>query len=172
MPPETAWDQLVEELLREVRRQMSRRDRRERESLDVCQSIVRKLIGDEGRVMELEPPARRRFLRVLTRNKLVSYARRDKAVRRGGPDRKPLRLGENEGQPIVTDDPQQTLVEREFMGELAKALRALSEEERALMTMRIMGEPYEEIGLVLGIDAATARRRFSRLCVRLRLGFE
>jgi RNA polymerase sigma-70 factor (subfamily 1) len=64
--------------------------------------------------------------------------------------------------------PSQQLAAREFAERVAEAVAGLSEADREVLLMRHgEGLPFEEIAILLDIEAAAARKRFGRALIRL-----
>lgn len=65
--------------------------------------------------------------------------------------------------------PSQHLARREFVEGVRRAVGQLSDTDREVLLMRsVEGLAHEEVGHVLGIDAAAARKRYGRALLRLR----
>ena len=65
--------------------------------------------------------------------------------------------------------PSQHLARREFVEGVRQAVAQLPDADREVLFMRsVEGLAHEEIGHVLGIDAAAARKRYGRALLRLR----
>jgi len=65
--------------------------------------------------------------------------------------------------------PSEQVEAREFSGRVARAVEQLPVADREILLMRHAEDlPYEEIGLVLGIEPAAARKRYGRALLRLR----
>jgi RNA polymerase sigma-70 factor (ECF subfamily) len=65
--------------------------------------------------------------------------------------------------------PVQQACQEELAGQVREALAALPEIDREVLLMRHVEElPYETIGHVLGLEPATARKRYGRALLRLR----
>jgi RNA polymerase sigma-70 factor (ECF subfamily) len=65
--------------------------------------------------------------------------------------------------------PMQQLCQRELAVQVQQALARLPEVDREVLLMRHVEElPYEAIGHVLGMEPATARKRYGRALLRLR----
>jgi RNA polymerase sigma-70 factor (ECF subfamily) len=65
--------------------------------------------------------------------------------------------------------PSQHLVQQELVRRVRKALAQLGEEDREVLLMRNVEElSYQEVGCLLGIEPATARKRYGRALLRLR----
>src|SRR5437764_881419 len=64
--------------------------------------------------------------------------------------------------------PSQSLEARELAERVAEAVAGLSEADREVLLMRHgEGMPFEEIGCLLDIEPAAARKRFGRALIRL-----
>jgi RNA polymerase sigma-70 factor (ECF subfamily) len=65
--------------------------------------------------------------------------------------------------------PSEQVAAREFSRRVARAVAGLPEIDREVLLMRHAEElPYEEIGCVLAIEPAAARKRYGRALLRLR----
>jgi RNA polymerase sigma-70 factor (ECF subfamily) len=65
--------------------------------------------------------------------------------------------------------PEQRLCQGEMVAQVHQALAQLSELDREVLLMRHIEElPYEDIGHVLGLGPATARKRYGRALLKLR----
>ncbi len=147
-----------------VRAEMGRRLRDHRESADVCQSIAKSFVDDlrGGRLRFENERALAAYLRLAVRNKLAELARRDRALKRGG-GAEPTEGVHEAAAPH--EDSEQPRLSRE---EWARLRDLLGEEERRLAELRMRGLEWEVIGAELGVSAAVARQRFSRMARRLR----
>ena len=152
---------------REVR--MHLRDRRLSrlfDSMDVCQSVwgsffVRTAAGQ----YDLDCPEQMLALLVkMTRNKLVSAARRGRAQQRDLRRNRPL----SEAELAQVEDPSPT-PSRNIEGRdlLERFRRRLSEEERRLADLRSRGLSWPQIAEQLGGTAQARRVQFSRAVERV-----
>ncbi len=65
--------------------------------------------------------------------------------------------------------PSEQVAAREFAARVADAVKELSVMDREILLMRHAEDlPYEEIGLLLSIEPAAARKRYGRALLRLR----
>jgi RNA polymerase sigma-70 factor, ECF subfamily len=65
--------------------------------------------------------------------------------------------------------PSQQLDRHDLVGRVRRALAGLSEADREVLLMRHADElPYLEIGHILGVEPAAARKRYGRALLRLR----
>ena len=65
--------------------------------------------------------------------------------------------------------PSQQLARRDLVRRVREALAGLAETDREVLLMRNVDElPYREIGCILGLDPAAARKRYGRALLRLR----
>jgi RNA polymerase sigma-70 factor (ECF subfamily) len=68
-----------------------------------------------------------------------------------------------------TPGPVQQLCRGELAAQIQQALSELSETDREVLLMRHVEElPYEDIGCLLGLEPAAARKRYGRALLRLR----
>jgi RNA polymerase sigma-70 factor (ECF subfamily) len=68
--------------------------------------------------------------------------------------------------------PIQQLCQGEQVAKVHHALALLPELDREILLMRHVEDlPYEDIGHILGMEAATARKRYGRALLRLRKAF-
>jgi RNA polymerase sigma-70 factor (ECF subfamily) len=82
------------------------------------------------------------------------------------PDRSSLLLA----RPLLAGgpSPSREVAARELAGRVARAVAGLSEADREVLLMRhAEGLPFGEIGHLLGVDPAAARKRFGRALIRL-----
>jgi RNA polymerase sigma-70 factor (ECF subfamily) len=65
--------------------------------------------------------------------------------------------------------PSQHLLQQELVRRVRQALAQLADEDREILLMRNVEElSYQEVGWLLGIEPATARKRYGRALLRLR----
>jgi RNA polymerase sigma-70 factor (ECF subfamily) len=82
------------------------------------------------------------------------------------PDRSSLLVA----RPLLASgpSPSQQAEARELAGRVARSVAALPEADREVLLMRhAEGLPFGEIGLLLGVEPTTARKRFGRALFRL-----
>jgi RNA polymerase sigma-70 factor (ECF subfamily) len=94
-------------------------------------------------------------------------ARRSVDREAGWPDRSSLLLA----RPLIATgpSPSQQLAAREYAERVSRAVAELSESDREILLMRHAEELlYEEIGCLLEVEPAAARKRYGRALLRLR----
>src|SRR6516165_6149239 len=166
----TGDDQAAMELVRRyeplIRREVrihlrDRRLSRLLDSMDVCQSVLGSFfVRIAAGQYDLERPEQLLALLVkMTRNKLVSAARRGQAQQRDLRRNRPL----SEAELAQVEDPSPT-PSRNIEGRdlLERFLRRLSEEERRLADLRSRGLSWPQIAEQLGGTAQARRVQFSR----------
>jgi RNA polymerase sigma-70 factor (ECF subfamily) len=97
----------------------------------------------------------------------VEAARRSVGRELGLPDRSSLLLA----RPFLDrgSSPSQRLARDDLRRRVRRALAELSEPDREVLLMRIVDElPYRDIGYILDLDPAAARKRHGRALLRLR----
>jgi RNA polymerase sigma-70 factor (ECF subfamily) len=65
-------------------------------------------------------------------------------------------------------NPESSLLERQRMARLGRAIAGLSEQQRRCLQLRMEGLRYPEIGEILGISASTVGEFLRRALTRLR----
>jgi len=122
--------------------------------------------------LEREPMPFRVWLRKTAYERLLKVQRHHGAAPRsvdheaGLPERSSMLLARHllSGGP----SPSQHLARREVARRVREALAQLSETDREILLMRNVEElPYEEIGCLLDLSAAAARKRYGRALLRL-----
>jgi len=96
----------------------------------------------------------------------VGRARRSVMRERGWPDRSSLLLA----RPLLArgSSPSQHLQSREVAERVSRAVGRLAEADREILLLRHAEDlPFEEIGCLLDIESAAARKRFGRALIRL-----
>jgi RNA polymerase sigma-70 factor (ECF subfamily) len=105
------------------------------------------------RLLDLQKHHRRRARRSVSREVAL-------------PDRSSLLLA---GPLLRGSSPSRRLLARELAERVALAVAELSETDREILLMRHVDElPYEEIGCLLELEAAAARKRYGRALLHLR----
>jgi RNA polymerase sigma-70 factor (ECF subfamily) len=97
----------------------------------------------------------------------VVAARRSVARELGLPDRSSLLLA----RPFLDpgSSPERRLARGDLVRRVRQSLAELSETDREVLLMRhVDGLPYRDIGCLLDLDPATARKRYGRALLRLR----
>jgi RNA polymerase sigma-70 factor (ECF subfamily) len=134
------------------------------DSMDICQSVlgsffVRAAAGQ----YELDTPDQLvKLLATMARNKLASYARKERSLRRDN-----RRNSAGLDQDMLTDDnssPSQRAVTRELLEE---AQRQLTPQEQRLVELRKLGHEWNEIAELLGENPVMLRKRLSRAMDRV-----
>jgi RNA polymerase sigma-70 factor (ECF subfamily) len=65
--------------------------------------------------------------------------------------------------------PDEDLAAREFADRVSQAVARLDDDDREILLLRHVDElPYEEVGCLLGVEPAAARKRYGRALLRLR----
>ena len=70
--------------------------------------------------------------------------------------------------PSPQRDPEQTLLDKERLTRVGRAIQDLSEQQRRCLFLRMEGLRYPEIGAILGIGASTVGEFLHRAIARLR----
>jgi RNA polymerase sigma-70 factor (ECF subfamily) len=141
---------------------------------DLVQETQLRIAGRIHDYLEQPPMPFHLWARKLAYDRLL-HARRDHrgAARRsvdreaGWPERSSLLLA----RPLIATgpSPSQQLAAREFAERVSRAVAELSESDREILLMRHAEDlPYEEIGCLLEIEPASARKRYGRALLRLR----
>ena len=121
--------------------------------------------------LERQPMPFRLWLRKTAYERLLKVQRHHDAARRAVgreavlPDRSSLLLA----RPFLPagPSPSQELARKELVRRVREALGRLSETDREVLLMRNIEElPYEEIGCLLDLSAAAARKRYGRALLR------
>lgn len=97
----------------------------------------------------------------------LDAAQRSVTCELGLPDQSSLLLA----RPLLDrgPSPSQQLDRQDLVGRVREALAGLSETDREVLLMRHVDElPYLEIGYILGVEPAAARKRYGRALLRLR----
>ncbi len=158
-PSDVEWDRLISLLHTLARGIMRGRDRDQRESMDVAQSLMGDLLAQRSALLALPTESQRRVLAVALRNKLARYARRDHAQKRRGDH---VELGEGDAVPAGARSPASVVIERECLKYVRQALDVLEPESRAALLLHASGATYEEIAAALETTNPAARQRWSR----------
>ncbi len=165
--------QAAEALIREyepeiriiVKRKLSPKLRRELESMDVCQSVLKDFFfraGAQHRDHE-SPKQLLAYLARMVENKLTDKARRMDAEKRPKMAGTPL---DDAPPPVDSQTPSQIVAAAELREQIQ---RALSPEEWELFRRRGDGESWEEIATALGLSAGAARKRWAGAIELLRM---
>ena len=152
------------EIRREVRLRLKGPQlRRVIDSMDICQSVlsnffVRAALGE----FDLEEP--RQLVRLLVRmarNRVVDWARRLGAERRGGGVDWTIYQVPGAEQMLPGQDPTPS-VEASATDLLEEFRKRLTPEERVIVDRRLEGLTWEQIGAELGESAQALRKRWER----------
>jgi RNA polymerase sigma factor (sigma-70 family) len=156
----------VETQLRgQVRKMVGKQIRSERESVDICQSILVAfhLRASEGKVDVENDKALGGYMRAMVKNKLANLSDRIRAAKRGG-GTTPVPLAEESeegGAQLEAFDPRASMVAR--TSELCQALQSeLSPEELAILEGRLSGKTNKEIAAGLGKSPDAVRMTWNR----------
>ena len=167
---ERAFDHLVRLLMIMVRSKMDSRLRTRRESIDVCQSVVKSFVEDfhEGKVHFENEAALAGYLQAIVKNKLIDLARHDGAQRRGG-GRHAFSLNDSSAgdafEPASPIGGASSIISSEERQRMV--MDSLSLDERRLIDLRGRGLEWEQIADMTGESSAALRKRWSRLQQRL-----
>ena len=135
------------------------------DSMDICQSVMASFfIRAASGQYELETPAQlSKLLAAMTRNKLISQARKQHARRR---DSRRVAAGDQDESQFVAagESPSMVVAARELLQEVH---RRLSPDERRLLEMRNQGHDWSTIASEIGGKAEAVRRRLSRALNRI-----
>lgn len=169
-----ARDRAFEEVLRLlsifVRSSMGSALRRNRESVDICQTVARSFVADlrDGKLEFASEAALVAYLQTVVRTKLAEVARRDRAIKRGGPTEpgapQPVRY---DSATLPADDPTAS-VGVGAQEDLERAIAALTPTELELIRLRRTGMSWEQIAQATGRPSTALRKEWSRLQSRLR----
>ncbi|MBX9622314.1 MAG: sigma-70 family RNA polymerase sigma factor [Gemmataceae bacterium] len=106
------------------------------------------------------------YERLLNARRAHRAAGRDVAREAAAPDHSSVALARTLLAPGPT--PSEAAAGRELEGLAAAAVEGLAEADREILLLRHAEDlPYDEIGALLGIDPAAARKRYGRALVRL-----
>jgi RNA polymerase sigma-70 factor, ECF subfamily len=141
---------------------------------DVVQDAQAELARRLSDFLKHRPMPFHLWARKITYDRLVElhrrhYHRPSRSVRREQslPDRSSLLAA----QPLLAQcpSPSQDAEYRELAEQVSRALAGLADADREMLLLRHGdGLPFSEIGSLLGIDPAAARKRFGRALLRLR----
>ena len=152
----------MEGLLRgTVRKLMGRGIRFDRESMDVCQSVLLAfhLQARDGKIDFENEAALAGFLRTMVRHKMANLSDHMRALKRGG-GAKGVDI-DGDGFQLPALDPSASMVAG--TAEIRKKIEAtLGPEERAILEGRLAGRTNKEIGEKLGKSADAVRMIWNR----------
>ncbi len=150
-----------------VRARMGPKLRGRRESLDVCQSVAKSMIDDlnHGRLSFHSDASLMAYLQQVVKTKLAELARHDGARMRDGERHESSMTPEGgEGPGLQARAPDWTASLQASHAELyARFLTTLSDPDRRLLELRGRGMEWAQVAAELGVEAGSARKRFSRL---------
>ncbi len=147
-----------------VRALVGKQVRTERESMDICQSLLLAfhLQAGAGKVAFENEEAFKGYLRTMIRNKLANLSDRIKTAKRGGG----AGAVDAEELQLPAFDPSASMVAG--TAELRKRMEgAMGEEERAILEGLLAGRGYAEIAGDLGKSADAVRMAWNRARDRL-----
>jgi RNA polymerase sigma-70 factor (ECF subfamily) len=139
---------------------------------DVVQETMIAVVGRMDDYLRRRPMPFRLWVRKTAYERLVDMHRHQKRARRSvdreqpWPDRSSLVVA----GPLLAGgpSPSQQVAARELAERIGRAVARLGEADREILLMRHgEGLPFEEIGCLLDIDPAAARKRFGRALIRL-----
>lgn len=167
---ERAFAELMRLLTIFVRAGMGDALRRQRDSIDICQSVVKSFVGElhDGRLSFPNENALVAYLQQVVRSKLAEAARHDGAWKRGGrAGHAPLEANASgTGVTAVGFDPSASGSAAAKESE-EKLLAMLGPEDLELIRLRRNGMEWEAIGATLGKNPAALRKAWSRLQERI-----
>jgi RNA polymerase sigma-70 factor (ECF subfamily) len=136
------------------------------DSMDVCQSVLASFfIRTAAGQYDLERPEQLiNLLVTMTRNKLVTAARRQNRQRR---DHRRAVSGEMDTLANVADNSPSPSKQIEYQELLSLFRQRLSEEERAIADLRQQGLPWSEVAARLGGEPQARRMQFDRAVKRV-----
>lgn len=166
---ERAFSELLRLLTIFVRAGMGDALRRQRDSIDICQSVVKSFVGElqDGKLSFPNEGALVAYLQQVVRTKLAEAARRDGAWKRGGRAGKVVDVHESGSQvPSPSFDPTASGIaaakeEEEIL------IAGLTPEDQELIRLRRNGMEWDAIGDMLGRNPAALRKVWSRLQQRV-----
>jgi RNA polymerase sigma-70 factor (ECF subfamily) len=139
---------------------------------DVVQETMIAVVGRMDDFLRRRPMPFRLWVRKTAYERLIDLhrhqtrARRSVDRERAWPDRSSLLVA----GPLLAGgpSPSQQLAAREWAERISRAVARLGEADREVLLMRHgEGLPFEEIGCLLDIEPAAARKRFGRALIRL-----
>ncbi|MFO0858001.1 MAG: hypothetical protein U0640_11655 [Phycisphaerales bacterium] len=147
-------------LLIMVRGLMRGRDRDQRESIDVVQSIAGDLLRGQSGFLDLDADSQRRYLHVVAKHKLAALARKDYAAKRGGG----IPVDHVSDQEIAASNTNfsSILARKEELAAMREGLELLEPETRSVLTLYASGASHEQIAHLFDATAPATRQRFVR----------
>jgi RNA polymerase sigma factor (sigma-70 family) len=142
------------------------------DSMDICQSVLGSFFmrAASGQYDLASPEQLLKLLTAMARNKLISLARKQHALRRD--HRRVSSASENEDQFVHSgDSPSTEVVTRDLLQEVH---RRLSPEERQLLELRNQGLDWSAIAAQLDVGSDALRKKLTRALDRVaeELGLE
>jgi RNA polymerase sigma-70 factor (ECF subfamily) len=138
--------------------------RRFLDSQDICDSVLGSFfVRAASGQYDLDTPEQLvKLLTKMARNKLVNYARKERAARR---DHRRAQQGSAGMEESIdpSPGPYQVAVYQEL---LQKIRQSLSKEERQLADLRARGHSWKEVAAVVGGEPNTLRMRLARAVTR------
>ena len=139
---------------------------------DIVQEALADIAGRLGDYLERRPMAFHLWARRTAYERLLNAHRNNHAARRNvareatGADPSSVALARS--LLVAGPSPSEVVAARELADRVAAAIEALDASDREILLMRHAEElPYDEIGVLLGIEPATARKRYGRALIRL-----
>lgn len=168
---ERAFEEILRLLSIFVRSSIGTGLRRNRESVDICQSVAKSLVMDlrEGKLEFENEAALVGYLQTVVRTKLAEATRHDRALKRGGP-MNPGGAHASAAIPVEfagASDPTASANAMEAEA-YAAAMSQLSESEQELVRLRKAGLEWDQISARLARSSAALRKEWSRMQERLR----
>lgn len=170
---ERAFEEVMRLLSIFVRSSIGAGLRRNRESVDICQSVAKSLVGDlrAGKLSFESEAALVGYLQTVVRTKLAEVSRRDRALKRGGalaPGGAHASAGHDVERLGATDP---TASERAGFDEgFERIMGGLSAQEQELVRLRRQGLEWDQISARVGRSATSLRKEWSRMVERARAG--
>lgn len=138
---------------------------------DVVQEVQLEVVRRMDDFLKRQPMPFHLWIRKTAYERLLNLRRDHRRSRRALerevslPDRSSLLMA----RPLLAgSSPSRQAEAREFAERISRAVAELSEQDREILTMRHAEElPYEEIGCLLEIEPAAARKRYGRALIRL-----
>jgi RNA polymerase sigma-70 factor (ECF subfamily) len=138
---------------------------------DVVQEVQLEVVRRMDDFLNRQPMPFHLWIRKTTYQRLLNLRRDHRRFRRALEREVPLpeRSSLLMARPLLAGpSPSRQVEAREFAERLSRAVAELSEQDREILTMRHAEElPYEEIGCLLEIEPAAARKRYGRALIRL-----
>ncbi len=168
---ERAFEEVLRLLSIFVRSSIGPGLRRNRESVDICQSVAKSLVMDlrDGKLEFESEAALVGYLQTVVRSKLAEAARHDRALKRGGTD---APGGAHASAALPVDFVPARGATASVGAIEAEALEAvmgeLTPDEQELVRLRRAGLEWVQISDRLGKSSSALRKEWSRMQERLR----